>query len=145
MSSVHTTTEVLDAIQQAKTGASAFCTNFFPVQAKLQTWIDHNELLAEKRDAVAFFFRKDRDFWHFYFAAASPAQLQREITILPNLKSDRVVLDLVGSEASLAELLGVFDASGFHRHARLVRLARAAGSAALAPDEARAGQGGLQV
>ncbi len=47
MNPVTTVGEVLDAIQRAKAGASAFCTNFFPAQAKLQGWIDHGELLGE--------------------------------------------------------------------------------------------------
>jgi hypothetical protein len=47
---------VFDAIQQVKTGAPAFCTNFFPVQRKLQEWIEHGELLVENRGEAAFFF-----------------------------------------------------------------------------------------
>ena len=44
MSPVTASSQVFDAIQKAKTGASAFCTNFFPVQAKLEGWINHGEL-----------------------------------------------------------------------------------------------------
>src|SRR5439155_21258443 len=119
--------------------SSAFCTNFFPVQSKLQAWIDHGELLVEMRNSVALFLRKDRDFLHLYFAAASLAQLQREMATLPNLKTDRVALDLVGNEPSLAELLRLFEVSGFRRYARLVRLARPSNSSLSPSDPARAG------
>ena len=44
MKPVATVSEVFDAIQRAKAGAPDFCTNFFPVQKKVQDWIDHDEL-----------------------------------------------------------------------------------------------------
>jgi ribosomal protein S18 acetylase RimI-like enzyme len=127
MTPVKTVAQVLDAIQKAKAGATAFCTNFFPVQERLLAWIDHGELLGDVRGGVAFFLRKDRDFWHFYFCAGSLAQLQREITNVPNLQSDPVVTDLVGNDPTLADLLRSLESSGFRRYARLVRLARAPG------------------
>jgi ribosomal protein S18 acetylase RimI-like enzyme len=124
MGPVTTVTAVFDAIQGAKAGASAFCTNFFPAQGKLQGWIDHGELLGELGDRSAFFLRKDRDFWHLYFCAADVATLRQEITALPALKTERVAADLVGSEAVLGELLNVVESAGFRRYSRLVRLAR---------------------
>ena len=32
---------------QAKEGAPAYCTNFFPAPSKLQRWIDHGELYCD--------------------------------------------------------------------------------------------------
>jgi ribosomal protein S18 acetylase RimI-like enzyme len=125
MSPVSTVSQVFDSIQGAKAGAPAFCTNFFPTQSKLQGWIDQGELLGERRDRSAFFLRKDRDFWHLYFCAPDLATLQQEVTALPVLKTERVTIDLVGSEAVLGELLNVVGAAGFRRYARLIRLVRA--------------------
>ncbi len=125
MNPVPTVGQVLAAIQGAKAGASAFCTNFFPAQAKLQGWIDHGELLGDFRDRAAFFARKDRDFWHFYFCVPDLGTLQREIAFLPTLKTQRVAVDLVGSEESLGQLVSVMESAGFRRQARLVRLVRA--------------------
>jgi hypothetical protein len=127
MSPVHRVAEIFDAIQQAKAGARAFCTNFFPVQARLQNWIDHEQVMRELRDGVIFFLRKDRDFWHLYFCADNPTSLAREIPTLSSIKTEPIVLDLVGNETALADLIGVFEALGFRRYARLVRLARATG------------------
>jgi len=124
MDRLTTVTQVYDAIQGAKAGASAFCTNFFPAHGKVQGWIDHGELLGELRGRSAFFLRKDRDFWHLYFCASNVAALQREITAFPGLKTERVAVDLVGSEAVLGELLNVVESAGFRRYARLLRLAR---------------------
>jgi len=124
MAPVTTVAQVFDALQGAKAGASAFCTNFFPAHAKVQGWIDHGELLGELRDLSAFFLRKDRDFWHLYFCAANVAALQREVSAIPSLRTERVAVDLVGSEAVLGELLKVVESAGFQRYARLLRLAR---------------------
>jgi hypothetical protein len=119
-------TEVFDAIQAAKAGATAFCTNFFPIQGKLQGWIAHDELQIELRDGAAFFLRQDRDFSHLYFCAADVPALERGITTLPALKTEPVTIDILGPEPSIAEALGVVESAGFRRHSRLLRLARSA-------------------
>ena len=123
MTPVKTVAEVLEAIQQAKAGAAAFTTNFFPVQAKLQSWIDHKELFAEMRNGLVLFFRKDRDFWHLYFSAASPAQLQKEIAY-GSATAEPAVMDVIGPEAALSDLLTLLLSCGFRPYSRLVRLAR---------------------
>ena len=94
MTPVTSVARVFEAIQTAKAGAGAFCTNFFPTQSKLQGWIDHRELFGEFRDHSAFFSRKDRDFWHLYFCASDVATLQRDIRELPALTTERVAVDL---------------------------------------------------
>jgi len=116
--------QVFDAIQKAKAGAPAFCTNFFPVESKLQGWIDHGELFGELHNGVALFFRKDGDFWHCYFCAADAMILQREIAALPGLKTERVITDLVGNESTLNHLLSVLERVGFRQYTRLQRMAR---------------------
>jgi len=122
---VRTVGEVFDAIQQAKTGAPAYCTNFFPVQAKLEGWIDHGELWSEIGEAAALLFRKDRDFWHLYFCAASVAALRQEVEASASLKAERVVIDLVGNELALGDLLALMESAKFRRYTHLSRMARA--------------------
>ena len=85
MSPVGTVAEVFDAIQKAKAEARVFCTNFFPVEKKLEDWIRNGELSGESRGESAFFFRRDRDFRHLYFCAGSVASLQRDLLDLPIL------------------------------------------------------------
>jgi hypothetical protein len=126
MSPVRTAGEVLEAIQKIKAGATAFCTNFFPVKSKLESWVAHRELMAETRDGVTFFLRKDRDFSHLYFCAANPSVFARELGHLPAIATEKLATDLVGPEASLAELLSLAEQGGFRRYSRLVRLARVA-------------------
>lgn len=126
MSPVRSAGEVLDAIQKIKAGATAFCTNFFPVQSKLESWVAHNELTTEPRDGVTFFLRKDRDFAHLYFCAASPAAFGREVRQLSAQSPHQLATDIVGPEASLAELLSLAQQGGFRRYSRLIRLARVA-------------------
>jgi ribosomal protein S18 acetylase RimI-like enzyme len=124
MSSIQTPGQVLDAIQKARAGAAAFCTNFFPVESKLQGWIDHRELFAEWHPGAAFFFRTDRDFRHFYFCAADGAALEQGIASSPGLKDGPVTTDLVGSGSTLEHLPPIFERAGFRRYTQLQRLAR---------------------
>jgi hypothetical protein len=121
---VESTTEVGKAVNLAKTNASGYCSNFFPSTRKLQSWIIHADLFCDQRDGVALFFRKDREFWHLYFCAANPTSLQWAVTSLPMLKNEPLVLDLVGKEPALAEMVGLFEDAGFRLYNRLFRMAR---------------------
>jgi len=134
MNPIHRISEVWDAVQGAKARATDLHTNFFPVQAKLQDWIDHGELLGEPRGDAAFFLRKDRDFWHLYFCAANRPALQQELAGLSCLKTERVVTDLVGNEASLSGWLPAMETAGFRRHLQLQRMARAGQPGPVAAD-----------
>ncbi len=122
---VKTVEEVFDAIQKAKAGASDFRTNFFLSQPKLQSWIDHGELFGDVCEVAAFFFRKDRAFWHCYFCAADLHALKKSLAAVPELKTERIVIDLVGKETANDELLTNLEAVGFRRYLKLQRMARA--------------------
>jgi len=126
MSPVRSAGEVLEAIQKVKAGASAFCTNFFPVQSKLESWVAHDELATEARNGVTFFLRKDRDFEHLYFCATTPSAFGREVGFLCANRTHKLATDIVGPETSLTELLSLAEQGGFRRYSRLVRLARVA-------------------
>jgi len=127
MTPIQTPSQVFDAVQSAKAGAPAFCTNFFPVESKLRGWIDHGELFAELRNGATFFFRKDRDFLRLYFCAADVAALQREMVARPCVQTERVITDLVGKGPALDDLASAIESAGFRRHTLLQRLVRAAG------------------
>lgn len=121
---IDSTSEVAETISRTKADAPAYCSNFFPAPRKLQGWITHGELSCEQRDGAALFLRKDRDFWHLYFCAASPTSLQQAVAAFPMLRAEPVVLDLVGQEPALAGLAGLFEAAGFGLYNRLFRMAR---------------------
>ncbi len=130
---VRSVAEVFGAISRAKLVSSelapaAFCTNFFPVESRIEAWIDHGHLFMEQREGAAFFFRFDRGFYHLHFSASSLEVLQRQMTGVRLLEVQRVVTDLVGPEASLQGLLAAHTASGFVPHRKLIRLSRTARS-----------------
>lgn len=133
MTPVTSPSQVFEAIQRVKAAAPAFCTNFFPVESRLQSWIDHQELFAEPDDAVACFFRRDRDFFHFYFSAPNLASLTTATARLPFLHSRRLTTDVIGQGAASLELAAGLEQAGFRRYSHLVRLARSA--AATAPPD----------
>lgn len=130
-----TVAHVFDAIQAAKTGAADFTTNFFPVEKRLQDWIARGELSLEQTNGAAFFFRKDRDFQHLYYCASAPGALREGLNALSALKSEKVVLDIVGKEAGLVEFLTKWEQSGFRRYTKLFRMARVATSVVAGADE----------
>jgi len=136
MTSVQTVAQVFDAIQQAKTGASDFTTNFFPVEKRLQDWIAKGELACEQTSGAAFFFRKDRDFQHLYYCASDASALQAGISALTVPKSEKVALDVVGKEAGLADFLTRWEQSGFRCYTKLFRMARIATQVTAVNDEA---------
>ena len=61
MRPVTTIDQVFEAMQRARTGASAFCTNLFPDRVRLQGWVDHGELLNCAGDGTTLFLRRDRE------------------------------------------------------------------------------------
>ncbi len=126
MTPVGSTVQVSEAIDRVKSSAPAFCTNFFPVQKKLESWIGHGELFADIRSGAAFFFRKDRDLWHLYFSVADVETLLRQAETLGELRQLPVATDVVGNESALAAVIGAFEAAGFRRYGQLQRMARVA-------------------
>jgi Acetyltransferase (GNAT) family len=116
--------EIGEAVDQARTDAAEYCSNFFPVAQKLQGWITHGELFCDCHDDVALFLRRDRGFWHLYFCAAHPMALQRAVATTPILVTDPVVLDLIGKEPALGRMASWFEAAGFRSYSRLVRMTR---------------------
>jgi len=121
---VYNTREVFDAMQQAKAGSPSFTTNFFPAQRKVQGWIARAEMLTERHDHAALFLRKDQDFWHLYFCAASPEALQRAINSSALVKTAPIVVDLVGNDPGIKGLITVLGAVGFRPYRRLFRMAK---------------------
>lgn len=118
--------DVLEAVQRARRNAPDFCTNFFPAEPLLRLWIQQGDLRARSEAGCAFFLRRDRDFFHLYFAAPEPGALERGLAGLADLQSEPVVVDLIGRAESWQPLAGVFAGCGFRPYRRLVRLARTA-------------------
>jgi len=116
--------EVAKYISRAKADAPGYCSNFFPAPRKLEGWIGHGELFCDQSGSDVLFLRKDRGFWHLYFCAANPASLERAVAALPMLKTEPVVVDLVGQDPAVHDLAGRFEAAGFRRYQRLFRMAR---------------------
>src|SRR3974377_1334550 len=124
MAQFTTVEEVLGAIQRVKSNAPAFCTNFFPVQKKLENWIEHGELFGEICDGSALFLRKERALFPLFFAAADMSSLGRGLNQLPTASYETVVTDLVGDEKSVGALRALLERAGFRPHAQLLRMAR---------------------
>jgi GNAT superfamily N-acetyltransferase len=115
--------EIQEAIGQIKAVASQFCTNFFPAASRLEDWLQRGCLFIEKKPETVFIFREDRDLFHFYFAAANRAVLEKETAAQTAPSgSARLILDLLGKD--LLELTRVLERAHWGPYQRLMRLAR---------------------
>jgi len=125
MTQIHTVTEVFDAIRVVKAGTPRLITNFFPDQNKLQTWIHCGRLVGTTADGIAYFLRRDRDFWHFYYCAESEQALRDGLLKVTHLQRVPVVVDVVGSEECVLGVLDALQFAGFCQYNRLHRMTRA--------------------
>jgi hypothetical protein len=116
--------QVFAAIQSVKTGAPAYCTNFYPVESKLESWIAHREMWFDADHATTFFLRKDRDFWRVYFCAPDQRSVAPDLAGLPVVQTERVVLDILGNEPALEAWLPGMKSAGLRPYSRLQRMAR---------------------
>jgi len=116
---------VFEGILGAKAGPE-FCTNFYPVRQKLEAWIARNALAVGQGKETTFFFRRDHDFWHLFYCAGSIQASVRDLCALEELKTERVVADVLGSSEALAAWLPMLEGAGMRRYKRLVRMGRPA-------------------
>ncbi len=139
MQRVDTIGAVFAALQQVKTDAPAYCTNFFPAPQKVQRWIDQGELFLEVSAGAAFFLKKDHEFWRIHFCAADRNVLRQQFMSLPALKTEPLVINMLESEKTADGLVPLIESMGFRNYARLCRLTRG-GSAHLRPGPSGDGQ-----
>lgn len=135
MSPAQSVGQVFAAIQQAKTGATEFTTNFFPVEKRLEEWTARGELSIAAQGGAVVFFRKDREFQHLYYCAPNSGALMEAVATLPELQTEKVVLDIVGKEAGLAGFLNKWEQQGFRRYTKLFRMARITGQVEVGNDD----------
>lgn len=124
MQRVKSPREVHEAVSRVKKEAAAYCSNYFPSLEKIQSWIAHEEMFCEQENGTIFYFRKERDFWRLYFCAVSPVALQRAVAVMPVLRRDPIITDIVGLGTRAGVLLEPFEAAGFRRCNSLFRMAR---------------------
>jgi ribosomal protein S18 acetylase RimI-like enzyme len=135
MTSVGAVDQVFEAVQRAKADAPAFCTNFFPIQSKLQAWVRNGELLLETRGRSVFFLRRDRDFLRLYFSSASEDALQADLNGWSTIRDEPLVLDVLGNTVALDAWLRRLGPAGFRQYTRLQRMARPVQTVPSAPVE----------
>ncbi|MBE2212914.1 MAG: GNAT family N-acetyltransferase [Opitutaceae bacterium] len=124
MHRVRSIAEVQTAIDQAKSGATDYCTNLFATPARLQAWVDADELSLWSAPGAVHLLRREEDFHHWYFAAANRETLRATASAHPALQSEPIVTDLVGPPPSVDAMRPIIETSGFRPYARLQRLSR---------------------
>ena len=114
-------------LQAIKLQGVNIVTNYFPDPAKVQAWIRCGELFSVVDEkAVAILLRRDRDFFHLYFLASGIEALAEALPRVTRQQPAVLTADLIGRDEDLQSMVNLFRQSGFHLHAKLVRLARIA-------------------
>src|SRR5689334_22546926 len=101
MRPVTCTKELIEAVNRAKTSASDYRTNLFADPQKIKEWIAHGDICYEPGIGSTLFFRSDRDFYHLYFCASTPADLQRVLCSSVVLAELPIVVDLIGQQVTV--------------------------------------------
>jgi len=99
-------------------------TNFYPVPDKLQRSIARGELFSMKAGNVLFVLRRDRDFLHLSFVAATAAELLAALRELVASVAETVTVDVLGPRERVAEIAELFAQAGFRGHCTLHRMTR---------------------
>jgi len=126
VSPVTSTKQVLELIQEVKTGAASYCTNFYSSPQKIVNWVEHGELFAGRYGNAVLLLRKNAGFSHLYFGATSPDALAQGIHSWPQRNQEAIVVDLIGREPDVAGSLGIWEGNGFKRYQSLNRMTRTA-------------------
>lgn len=124
METIRQAAEVTAAIQRTRAGSTAYRSNWYTAPARLESWIGHGELCGSLGERAALFLRRDRNLWHLYYSAASPAALREAVAAEPLISSEPVVVDVVGAESAILEAEGAIAVAGFRRYQRLFRMQR---------------------
>jgi ribosomal protein S18 acetylase RimI-like enzyme len=111
-------------IQEIKLGAAQFTTNAFLTPAKLGAWIGSAELFGLPLSGCVFLLRKDRDFHHLYYFAASPTDLLHSLPVLDRDVPGTVVCDVVGKRADVDAVSPLLGNGGFRKLASLYRMVK---------------------
>lgn len=134
MISVEDAVGLLERLRGVRT-SSASTTTFFASGEQVEAWVQRGVLFSHARPGSVLVFRRDRDFFHLYHAAADVAALRAALgAVAPLAGGTAVTADLVDREGAVQALADVYAGCGFARHAVLVRMTRLAG--AVPPQEA---------
>jgi hypothetical protein len=124
MIAVANASQVLESVHRVKAGAADFRTNLFSAQSTLDAWIARGELFSATGDGVSLFLKRDRGFWRLYFCARDLRALQGEVSLLPAIRTERMVTDLIGKEGSIDSLVAALEPAGFKPYMRMVRMSQ---------------------
>lgn len=126
MNKLNSFLDVQNAIKLVKEKKKGFLTNFFPEVDKVNSWLSEGKFSMEIIEDTVFFFRENADFKYLYYCTSSINALRSALIYLKRVvtSEDLLVIDLIGKEKSLEEVINVFEHNGFNKYTVLNRMSR---------------------
>lgn len=122
MKEVNTIEEVYAVMAKVKHGASEYITNFYPNDDRLGYWIKNGILFLEDHIETAFFFWRDREFFHLFYCSKSPADLKSHLMSLYTTCSEVLIADIPGRGSDVLQPVSLFEEAGFRKYVEYVRI-----------------------
>jgi ribosomal protein S18 acetylase RimI-like enzyme len=110
------------AVAAVRRGASSYITNFYPNRARLQAWVAEGRIFLLWQGSSVLLWRQDDGFGHLYFAAANMDCLRATLEQIHPILRESTIVDLIGSETGVTDVMEIFAARGFVRRACLRRM-----------------------
>ncbi len=117
--------EILEGIKSIKDFREGYFTNFFFSQEQIELYISEDILYKlDNLNGVIFYFKKTTDFINLYFCASSLKNLKKATKFLSNNYSDKIVLDIVGTDKMIEPIRNIFLDNGFKFYTSFTRMSR---------------------
>src|ERR1700733_9149680 len=117
--------QVIGFSERIKRQARQYTSNLFLDIPKLELWIRLRLLEFIENEKTVFLLKRSRGFFHLYFMAVDIEVLNNDLHVIKTLNGGKtIVLDLIGLEGTLGELISLFGRQGFYLYTTLVRMSK---------------------
>jgi GNAT superfamily N-acetyltransferase len=116
---------VTAAISMIRSHKEGFLTNYYISEERCNLLIQKHLFYSISYEKCIFILHKDHKFYHIYFFVTNQRQLEESLKdLIRQYTKTAFVVDIVGNQAAIDELISVFTLMGFEKHTLLYRMNR---------------------
>ena len=128
--------QVVMFIEKVKRQSRHYASNLYLDIPKLELWIELRLLDFIEIGKSIFLLKKNSGFYHLYFIAIDTESLDLDLESLKiSMGNETCVLDLIGTEDGLGELIDLFKRKGFYVYSMLARMSKTTSDTVEAPSQ----------
>jgi|TergutMp193P3_1026864.scaffolds.fasta_scaffold00239_9 ribosomal protein S18 acetylase RimI-like enzyme len=125
MDSVHSYSQIQDAIVVIKSHRKKFMMNFYISEERCDLLIRRQLIFYVNMQECMFILQKDHNFYHVYYIAVDKNALMKSLEILTKKYSNDIFIsDIVGVKTAVDEISSVYEQLGFEKYIGLYRMSR---------------------